>query len=56
MRRFMGRREEQLLAVDAIGGDGVEAGLRRQPLVPDLRVGEFDLRPFGGIDQNAAVG
>ena len=55
VRRFAARRKEQFLAVDLVGRDGVEAGLRGEPFVPGPRVVASHLRPLGGIDQNAAV-
>ena len=48
--------KEQLLAADAIRRDGVETGLRGQPLVPCFGFGGFHVRPLGGVDQDAVVG
>jgi hypothetical protein len=38
-----------------VGQDRIEAGLRRDPFVPDLRITEFHIWPLRWIDQNAAI-
>src|ERR1700744_4896267 len=54
--RRVARGEEQLLALDLVGGDSSAPRRRGQPFVPAPRLGGFHVREFLWIDENAAIG
>ena len=49
------RRKENFLAIDAVCHDRIKTRPRCKPVVPSLGLLEFQVGPFGWIDQDAAV-